>query len=447
MSDMVNGSIPAKAGQVRVLSSRWDDPGAHHVDRYLELDGYASLQPAFAHQPGELVQLVKDAGLRGRGGAGFPTGMKWGFLARGTGKPTYLVVNADESEPGTFKDMELLERDPHTLVEGIIVSSYAIGCHHAFVYLRGECGWAGRRLASAIGQAYERGLLGPDVTLPDGTRTGFALDITLHRGAGAYICGEETALLSSLEGERGQPRLRPPFPAVEGLYKAPTTVNNVETVSTVPWIVRHGVNWFRSMGSERSPGPKLFSVSGHVRNPGNFEFPLGVTARELIMDAAGGLDEGRELKAWTPGGSSTPMLTPDHLDTPMDFEGVQAAGSLLGTGAVIVMSNDVSIVQACYNFTNFYAHESCGKCTPCREGTDWMRKILRRMLSGQGRMDDLKTLEDICGSIFGRSFCALGDGATSPIVSALKYFRHEFEAAVRDGGVEGVRLPEYADAH
>jgi NADH-quinone oxidoreductase subunit F len=415
-------------GQVQVLSSRWADGRAHELDRFEQLDGYASLDTAFAEAPEDLVQLVKDSGLRGRGGAGFPTGMKWGFLAKGTGRPTYLVVNADESEPGTFKDMELLERDPHSLVEGVIVAAYAIGCRTAFIYLRGECGFAGRRLQAAVDAAYDRGLLGRDVK-----GSGFDLDVVIHRGAGAYICGEETALLSSLEGQRGQPKLRPPFPAVEGLYRAPTTVNNVETIATVPWIVRKGVDWFRSMGTEKSPGPKLFSVSGDVRNPGNFEFPLGVPAREVIMEAAGGMLDGKSLKAWTPGGSSTPMLTAEHLDTGMDFESIQAAGSLLGTAAMIVLSEDVCIVRACLNFTEFYAHESCGKCTPCREGTDWMRKILVRLETGQGREQDMDTLKDICDSIFGRSFCALGDGAVSPIVSGLKHFRDEFSEHLGGG--------------
>src|SRR6266516_1431754 len=306
---MVEGQQPQPAQPVSVLTSRWADGRAHDIDRFMELDGYASLDAALGSDPAELVQTMKDSGLRGRGGAGFPTGMKWGFLAKGTGKPTYLVINADESEPGTFKDMELLERDPHALVEGAIVSAYAIGCRTAFIYLRGECGFAGRRLAAAIGEAYEHGLLGRDIK-----GSGFDLDVVLHRGAGAYICGEETALLSSLEGQREQPKLRPPFPAVEGLYRAPTTVNNVETIATVPWIIREGVDWFRGMGTERSPGPKLVSVSGDVRNPGNFEFPMGTPAREVIMEAAGGMLEGKALKAWTPGGSSTPMLTADHLD-------------------------------------------------------------------------------------------------------------------------------------
>jgi NADH-quinone oxidoreductase subunit F len=427
---------------VTVLTSRWGDGRAHEIDRYMELDGYASLDTVFGRDPADLVQLMKDSGLRGRGGAGFPTGMKWGFLAKGTGKPTYLVVNADESEPGTFKDIELLERDPHALVEGTIVSAYAIGCHQAFIYLRGEVGFAGRRLAAAIGQAYDKGLLGKDIN-----GSGFDLDVVLHRGAGAYICGEETALLSSLEGERGQPKLRPPFPAVEGLYRAPTTVNNVETIATAPWIFRRGVDWFRSMGTEKSPGPKLFSVSGDVRRPGNYEYPLGTPARELILGAAGGMLDGKELKAWTPGGSSTPMLTADHLDTGMDFESVAAAGSLLGTAAMIVMSTDVCMVRACLNFTEFYAHESCGKCTPCREGTDWMRKILLRLERGQGREEDLTTLKDICDGIFGRVFCALGDGATSPIVSALKYFRDEFEQHVSGGGCPFGQVKVAAGAH
>ena len=420
---------PRHPREVRVLTSRWDDPKAWHIDRYLELDGYASLEAAFRQSPEDLVQLVKDSGLRGRGGAGFPTGMKWGFLAKGTGKPTYLVVNADEGEPGTFKDMELLERDPHALVEGIIVSAYAIGCHQAFIYLRGECAFAGRRLAGAIAQAYERGYLGRNIL-----GSGFDLDVVLHRGAGAYICGEETALLSSLEGQRGQPKLRPPFPAVEGLYRAPTTVNNVETIATVPWIVRKGVEWFRSMGTDKSPGPKIFSVSGRVKRPGNYELPLGVTAREVIMEVAGGLPSGAQLKAWTPGGSSTPFLTADHLDTGLDFESVQAAGSLLGTGAVMVLDERTCMVGACLNLTEFYAHESCGKCTPCREGTFWMERVLRRLEHGQGRKEDLDLLADICGNMFGRVFCALGDGATSPIVSSLKYFRDEFEQHVTEGG-------------
>ncbi len=428
--------------QVKVLSSRWGDNRAYEIDRFLELDGYASLDAAFEKSPEDLVQLVKDSGLRGRGGAGFPTGMKWGFLAKGTGKPTYLVVNADESEPGTFKDMELLERDPHALVEGVIVSSYAIGCRNAFIYLRGECGWPGRRLQAAIDAAYDRGLLGRDIK-----GSGFDLDVVLHRGAGAYICGEETALLSSLEGQRGQPKLRPPFPAVEGLYRAPTTVNNVETISTVPWIIRRGVDWFRSMGTEKSPGPKLFSVSGDVANPGNFEFPLGVPAREVIMGAAGGLRDGKTLKAWTPGGSSTPMLTAEHQDVPLDYEGMTSVKSMLGTKALQCFDETTSVVRTVLRWTEFYKHESCGKCTPCREGTWWLVQVLARLERGQGTEDDLEQLLDQCDNILGRSFCALGDGATSPIVSGLKYFRDEFTEHVRGHGCPRAGAPVTVAAH
>jgi NADH-quinone oxidoreductase subunit F len=427
--EAVSDSKTKTAEPVRVLSSRWGDGRAHEIDRYQELDGYASLDAAFATAPEDLVQLVKDSGLRGRGGAGFPTGMKWGFLAKGTGKPTYLVVNADEGEPGTFRDMELLERDPHALVEGLIVSAYAIGCNQAFIYLRGECGFAGRRLAAAISEAYDRGLLGRAVK-----GSGFDLDVVLHRGAGAYICGEETALLSSLEGQRGQPKLRPPFPAVEGLYRAPTTVNNVETIATVPWIVRRASTGSGRWAPRSRPGRSCSASLARCGSRGNYEYPLGTPASELIMGAAGGMLEGKQLKAWTPGGSSTPMLTADHLDAPMDFEGIAAAGSLLGTGAVIVLSEDVCMVNACLNFMQFYAHESCGKCTPCREGTDWMAKILTRLETGQGRPDDMDLLKDICDMTFGRVFCALGDGATSPIYSALKFFRHEFDEHVRRGG-------------
>jgi NADH-quinone oxidoreductase subunit F len=404
------------------------DGDRRDVHAYEQAGGYSSLRKALSIEPGDIVSQVDASGLRGRGGAGFPTGRKASFLPKDR-QPAYLCVNADESEPGTFKDREIMLRNPHALIEGVLIMSYAISATSAFIYIRGEYRAEFEVLRRALEEARSRGYVGLNIL-----GSGYKATVVLHRGAGAYICGEETALLSSLEGERGQPKLRPPFPAVEGLYRAPTTVNNVETIATVPWILRKGVDWFRSMGTERSPGPKLFSVSGDVRNPGNFEFPLGVPAREVIMEAAGGMLEGKELKAWTPGGSSTPMLTGDHLDVAMDFEGIQAAGSLLGTAAVIVMSTDVCIVRACLNFTEFYAHESCGKCTPCREGTDWMRKILTRLERGQGREEDPDTLQDICDGIFGRSFCALGDGAVSPIVSGLKYFRDEFSQHVLDHG-------------
>ncbi len=405
-----------------VLTSRWGEPESWTLATYERTEGYAALRTALAMEPDAIIALVKDSGLRGRGGAGFPTGMKWSFIPQGDGKPHYLVVNADEGEPGTCKDAPLMMADPHSLIEGIIIASFAVRSNHAFIYLRGELVHAGRRLQNAIDEAYAAGYLGSDIL-----GSGFDLKLTLHRGAGAYICGEETALLDSLEGYRGQPRLRPPFPATHGLYQSPTVVNNVESIATVPYIVRHGVDWFKSMGTERSPGPKMVSISGHVERPGQYEVPLGTTIRTLL-EMAGGMRNGAPLKAWTPGGSSTPMLTAEHLDTPMDFEGVQAAGSLLGTAAVMVMDDSVCMVKTCLRLTEFYAHESCGKCTPCREGTYWMTQILHRLESGVGSAEDIETLLDTCDNIFGRSFCALGDGATSPIVSGIKFFRDEFVA-------------------
>ena len=406
--------------ETRMLMSRWDEDQPWTMKTYEKTEGYKAARQALAMEPDAIIAIVKDSGLRGRGGAGFPTGMKWGFIPQGDGKPHYLVVNADEGEPGTCKDAPYMMTDPHGLIEGMIIASYAIRSNHAFIYLRGELVHAGRRLQRAIDEAYKAGYLGKGVF-----GTGFDLDITLHRGAGAYICGEETALLDSLEGYRGQPRLRPPFPAVAGLYASPTCVNNVETIASVPYIIRKGADWFKSMGTEKSPGPKMFSVSGNVQRPGQFEVPLGTTFRQ-VLELAGGMPEGRTLKAWCPGGSSTPMLTAEHLDTPMDFEGVQGAGSLLGTAAVIVMDDRTCMVRTTLRLLEFYAHESCGKCSPCREGTHWLVQILERLEHGRGDEQDLDTLLDACDNIFGRSFCALGDAATSPVVSTLKYFRNEY---------------------
>ncbi len=412
---------------ISALTERWNEPESWTIATYQRLSGYQALRKALQMEPDAIIQLVKDSGLRGRGGAGFPTGMKWGFIPQGDGKPHYLVVNADEGEPGTCKDTPLMMADPHSLVEGIIISAFAVRCSHAFIYLRGELVHAGRRLQQAIDEAYAAGYLGEDIL-----GSGFSLKLTLHRGAGAYICGEETALLDSLEGYRGQPRLRPPFPATHGLYQSPTVVNNVESIASVPFIVRHGVDWFRQWGSEKSPGPKLFSLSGHVERPGQYEVPLGTTMRELL-ELAGGMRGGRPLKAFTPGGSSTPLLTGEHLDAPMDFEGMVEAGSLLGTAAIMVLDDSVCIVKTCLRLTQFYAHESCGKCTPCREGTYWMVQILQRLEAGVGSQEDIDTLLDTCDNIFGRSFCALGDGATSPIVSGIQFFRDEFVAHFEQG--------------
>ncbi|MEV0564280.1 NADH-quinone oxidoreductase subunit NuoF [Dactylosporangium sp. NPDC050588] len=403
-----------------VLTKRWLSPDAWKIDVYERLDGYTALRKAFKAHPDELIQLVKDSGLRGRGGAGFPTGMKWGFIPQNDGKPHYLVVNADEGEPGTCKDLPLMMADPHALVEGVIIASYAIRANFAAIYIRGEAVHSARRLRAAVEQAYAKGYLGKNIL-----GSGFDLDLVVHSGAGAYICGEETALLDSLEGYRGQPRLRPPFPATHGLYASPTVVNNVETIASVPYIVLGGSAWFRSMGTEKSPGPKIYSISGRVNNPGQFECGLGVTLRQLI-DLAGGMQAGHQLKFWTPGGSSTPMLTDEHLDTPMDFEGMMSVGTMLGTTAVQVFSDQDDIVYATYRWIAFYHHESCGKCTPCREGNYWMVRILHRILAGQGTHQDLDTLLDACDNLLGRSFCALGDGATSPVTSSIKYFKQDY---------------------
>jgi len=409
-----------------VLTKRWLSPESWTLRTYEQLEGYQALRHALGMHPDEIIQLVKDSGLRGRGGAGFPTGMKWGFIPQGDGKPHYLVVNADEGEPGTCKDAPLMMADPHSLIEGMVIASYAIRCNYAVIYVRGELVHCLRRLQNAVREAYAAGYLGRDIL-----RSGYDLDIVVHSGAGAYICGEETALLDSLEGYRGQPRLRPPFPAVAGLYASPTVVNNVETVASVPFIVLGGADWWRSMGTPKSPGPKIFSLSGHVVRPGQYEVPLGTTLRELL-DMAGGIPGGRALKFWTPGGSSTPFLTAGHLDVPLDFDEVMKAGSLLGTAALMIFDETVNIVPAVLRFTEFYAHESCGKCTPCREGTYWMVQVLERFVHGQGTVEDFDTMLDTCDNIFGRSFCALGDGAVSPIVSSIQYFKDDYVALLSD---------------
>jgi NADH-quinone oxidoreductase subunit F len=411
-----------------VLSAHWDEKDSFTIDAYKRNGGYKAAEKALAMDPDAVIQLVKDSGLRGRGGAGFPTGMKWGFIPQGDNKEHYLVVNADESEPGTCKDMPLLMANPHVLVEGVIIAAYAIRAKHAFIYIRGEVTHVARRVNKAIADAYKAGYLGKNVF-----GTGHDIDLVLHIGAGAYICGEETALLDSLEGFRGQPRLRPPFPAIAGLYARPTVVNNVESISAVPAIVANGAEWYQSMGTEKSKGATLYSLSGHVNNPGQFEAPLGITLRE-ILELAGGIRNGHQLKFWTPGGSSTPLFTAEHLDVPLDYEGVSAAGSMLGTKALQIFDETTCVVRAVLRWTEFYKHESCGKCTPCREGTWWLVQILRDLEEGKGTEADLQKLLDLCDNIMGRSFCALGDGATSPITSSIKYFRDEYIAHVTGGG-------------
>jgi NADH-quinone oxidoreductase subunit F len=405
-----------------VLSANWGTESSWRLEAYRSAGGYEAVGKALKLTPAEVTDLVKDSGLRGRGGAGFPTGMKWSFVPKDNPNPKYLVVNADESEPGTCKDMPLLLASPHTLVEGMIIASYAIDCHTAFVYIRGEVLHVIRRMQQAVAQAYGAGYLGKNIL-----GSGYDLDIIVHAGAGAYICGEETALLDSLEGRRGQPRLRPPFPAVAGLYASPTVINNVESIASVPAIVKNGSAWFGSMGSEKSKGMTIYSLSGHVNRPGQFEAPLGITLRQLL-ELSGGVRAGHELKFWTPGGSSTPILTTEHLDVPLDYEGMGSVGSMLGTKALQVFDETTSVVRTTLRWVEFYKHESCGKCTPCREGTWWLVQLLKKFEAGQAVEGDIEKLLDLCDNIGGRSFCALADGAVACVTSAVRHFRPEFEA-------------------
>ena len=407
-----------------VITAHWDVPDYFTLEGYRRHGGYRALPKALAMDPDAIIGTVKDTGLRGRGGAGFPTGLKWSFVPQNDGKPHYLVVNADESEPGACKDVPIMMANPHALLEGVIISSYAIRAHHAFIYIRGEVPQAIRRVAAAVREAEQAGLIGDNIQ-----GSGYSLKVTVHSGAGAYICGEETALLDSLEGRRGQPRLKPPFPATHGLYSAPTVVNNVETIANIPWIINNGVEWFRQFGTEKSPGFKVFAVSGHVNRPGIYEAPLGITMRELL-DYAGGVRGGDgSVKFWIPGGSSVPMLTADHLDTPLTYEAMVEAGTMLGTGTPMVFNNTISVVKAVTRWLEFYKHESCGKCTPCREGTYFITGTLERFEHGHGSDSEVETLVDLCNQIAGRSFCALGDAASTPYPAAMKYFRDEFVAA------------------
>jgi NADH-quinone oxidoreductase subunit F len=412
----------------KVLLRNVGVPDSHEIETYIERGGYQALATALKeYQPQELVELVKASGLRGRGGAGFPAGVKWSFLPKGV-FPRYLVCNADEGEPGTFKDRVLIEDDPHGLIEGIIISSYACQAELAFIYIRGEYAFGAERLERAIEQAYEQGYLGHDIL-------GSVYDLTLvvHRGAGAYICGEETALLTSLEGDRGHPKLKPPFPASEGVYRKPTIINNVETLFNVPFIVQHGAEWYRGFGTEKSPGPKLFAISGHVKKPGVYELPLGTPLRTLIYDCAGGPLDGKPIKAVIPGGASTPMLPAEVIDqVNLDFESLAEAGSMLGSGAVIVIGEGTCIVRVVERLTAFFRHEDCGQCLPGREGIDWLYKILHRIENGQGREEDLDLLLDICDNIGGKSFCPLGDAALGPVTSSIKHFRDEYLYHIRE---------------
>ncbi|MGE5138817.1 MAG: NADH-quinone oxidoreductase subunit NuoF [Rudaea sp.] len=415
----------------RLILRDLDIPDLDRLDVYQKNGGYAAFRKALGMAPEQVTDVVKASGLKGRGGAGFPAGVKWSFLPKGV-LPRYLVCNADESEPGTFKDRQIMERNPHQLIEGIAIASYAIQCNQAFIYIRGEYPYAARVLERAIAEAQDKKLLGDRILDSD-----YRLRITIHRGAGAYECGEETALLESLEGKQGMPRVKPPFPASVGLYGKPTVINNVETLANVPVIVERGADWYKAIGTQNSPGPKVFCLSGPVNRPGNYEAPFGaITFRDLIFgDYYGrGMKDGKKVKAILPAGASAPMLTDAALDTKLDFESVQAAGSMLGSASVIVLNEDTCIVWATSKMTHFFRHESCGKCTPCREGTYWLDTVLARLDAGEGTLGDIDTLTSVANQIVGRTLCPLGDFATSPTVGSVKWFREEYERHVKEHG-------------
>jgi NADH-quinone oxidoreductase subunit F len=419
--------------ETRLLFRHLDEPGLASIDTYRKLGGYTAIDKAFKQmRPEELLSELESSGLRGRGGAGFSMGKKASFLPRGD-MDKYLCCNADESEPGAFKDRELMQKNPHQLIEGIIIAARAAGANRCFIFIRGEYDLQGDILDKAVEEAYEAGFLGADVL-----GTGEQVELVVHRGAGAYICGEETALLDSLEGKRGNPRLKPPFPAVQGLYNGPTLINNVETLSNVPHIVTGGAEWFKSLGTEQSPGTKVVSVSGDVVRPGNYEVELGIPTREIIEGLAGGVREGRAIKGFFPGGSSAPVLTGEEgLDLPYAFETMQEAGSMLGSGSIIVFDDTTSIVELALRTARFYHHESCGKCTPCREGTNWTVKMLERMVRGEATPIDLETVAAVQTSIIGHCLCVLGDSMAMPVGSMVKKFRPEFDEAI-EHGVPGV---------
>jgi NADH-quinone oxidoreductase subunit F len=408
---------------------------------YEKTGGYQALRNTLGKiAPPDVTAMVRKSGLRGRGGAGFPTGVKWGFLPKDYHGPRYLCCNADESEPGTFKDRQLMERDPHQVLEGIVLACYAIGSETAYIYIRGEMVLGSTILEQAIGEARAAGYIGKNIL-----GTGINVDVWVHRGAGAYICGEETALLESLEGKRGLPRIKPPFPATHGLYSKPTVVNNVETLANLPHIVNRGPEWFAAIGAPpKSTGTRVFCVSGHVKRPGNYEVPMGITIRELVYEHAGGMRADKPLKAIIPGGASAPFLTPAHLDVKLDFEHVAAAGSMLGSGGVTVMEEGTSMVWAALRLMEFFYHESCGKCSPCREGSSWLVQTLRRILARRGRMEDLETLLDLCKNIAGRTVCAFGDAEVAPIQSTLKYWRQEYVDLIQEAEAANLIMPEPA---
>lgn len=408
----------------RVLLRNIERENSHTLEVYEAGEGYQALRKALGGmKPQEVIEEVKRSGLRGRGGAGFPTGMKWSFVPKESPKPKYLVCNADESEPGTFKDRLLIEKDPHTIIEGTILAAYAIQAHYAFIYVRGEFAYGARVLETALEESREKGYWGTNIL-----GSGYDLRVVLHRGAGAYICGEETALLSSLEGNRGWPKVKPPFPATHGLFGCPTVVNNVETLATLPWILLKGADQYAKMGTEKSRGTKLFSVSGHIQKPGVYEVVMGYPFKRFLEEDCGGMLPGRKLKAVIPGGSSVPVLRAHEIDgVTMDYESMQAAGTLLGSGGVIVMDESTCMVKAAWNVARFYAHESCGQCTPCREGCHWLEKVFRKIEEGRGTAEDLDLTLSVSGNIMGNTICPLGDAAAMPAMAFVRKYRDEFE--------------------
>ena len=410
----------------RIIRNYVDRPDSYTIESYLASGGYSALIKALGMAPGEVTDAVKKSGLRGRGGAGFPAGIKWSFIPPDSKKPVYLCCNADESEPGSFKDREILEKDPHQMIEGIIIACYAIRSHKAYIYIRGEMPYGAGRIQQAIEEAYEHGYLGKNILL-----SGFDLDMKLYIGAGAYICGEETGLLESIEGKKGEPRPKPPFPAQVGLFGCPTIVNNVETLACVPHIINNGADWFASIGTPRNTGTKIFGLSGHVNNPGLYELPLGINLLELIEEYGGGIPGGRKIKAVSPGGSSSAVFSADELDIAMDFDTVATAGSMLGTAGVTVMDETVSMIKVAQNLAHFYRDESCGQCVQCREGTWWLEKILREIDEGKGSIEYLDIMLDACSQMRGTTICALADGCAMPIESIVRKFRDEFEEHIK----------------
>ena len=407
--------------EVKVVSKRFG-MGATNLDRYLELDGYKALQKAIGMEPDAIINEMKVSNLRGRGGAGFPTGMKWSFVPKQSAKPKYVLCNGDESEPGTCKDRLIFEQDPHSVIEGVMIAALAVGAKTGFIYLRGEYRYLIQIMAKAVADAYMRGFIGKNIF-----GSGIDLDVFVHSGAGAYEVGEESALMESLEGKRGVPRIRPPFPAVVGLWGGPTVINNAETLASVPHIILGGGQWFADLGTPKNGGTHLVSISGNVERPGVYELPLGYNLKKMIYEVAGGIPGGRKLKGVVPGGSSVPILLPEEIDVPADYESLMKAGSMLGSGAVIVLDDSMCIVRFALRVAKFYQHESCGWCIPCREGTDWLKKTLTRFHAGGGVAKDIDNLKYLAENMLGRTFCPLGDAAAMPIISYVQKYRKEFE--------------------